>query len=121
MTLHKGVVWTCATLLAVAFVFAGILKLAGPSAIRWAERFAQWGYPPNVGYVVGVVEILGGLGVLIPKWRRPAAAVLVTLMIGALGTHVVNGEFTRLIPPLVLGGLAYLIYSARSATRADAR
>ena len=117
MILYKGVLWTCATLLAVAFFVAGMLKLAGPSAQRWSERFAQWGYPPNVGYVVGVVEILGGLGLLIPKVRRVAAAVLVVLMIGAAGTHVVNGEYARIIPPLVLGGLACLIYSARSSTR----
>jgi hypothetical protein len=34
-------------------------------------------------------------------------------MIGALGTHAANAEFPRLIPPLVLGGLALLLYSAR--------
>ena len=59
------------------------------------------------------VEILGGLGVLIPRWRRAAAAILVALMIGALCTHAVHGEFPRLVPPLVLGGLAFLLYSSR--------
>jgi threonine/homoserine/homoserine lactone efflux protein len=39
-------------------------------------------------------------------------------MIGALGTHAVNAEFPRLIPPLVLGGLAFLLYSARPTARA---
>jgi uncharacterized membrane protein YphA (DoxX/SURF4 family) len=97
----------------MAFVFAGISKLEGPSAMRWTERFVDWGYPATVGYVVGVLEILAGLGVLIPNWRRAAAAVLVALMIGALGTHAVHAEFQRLIPPFVLGGLAFLLYSAR--------
>jgi putative oxidoreductase len=113
ITLPRAVVWACAIFLAAAFVFAGFLKLEGPSAIRWSERFVHWGYPANAHYVVGVLEILGGLGVLIPKWRRAAAASLVALMIGALGTHAVNAEFPRLIPPLVLGGLAFLMYSAR--------
>jgi uncharacterized membrane protein len=67
--------------------------------------------------MVGLLEIVGGLGVLIPKWRRAAAATLVGLMIGALGTHALNAEFPRLIPPLVLGGLAFLVYSARPAAR----
>jgi uncharacterized membrane protein YphA (DoxX/SURF4 family) len=80
--------------------------------MRWADRFVQWGYPANAQYVIGLLEILGGLGVLIPKWRRAAAATLVALMIGALGTHAVKAEFPRLIPPLVLGGLAFLIYTA---------
>ena len=113
ITLPRAVVWACAIFVAVAFVFAGFLKLQGPSAIQWSERFVHWGYPANAHYVVGVLEILGGLGVLIPKWRRAAAATLVALMIGALGTHAVNAEFPRLIPPLVLGGLAFLMYSAR--------
>ena len=113
ITLPRAAVWVCAIFLAVAFVFVGILKLEGPSAIRWTERFVNWGYPANTQYVVGVLEILGGLGVMIPKWRRVAAAILIALMIGALGTHAVHAEFPRLIPPLVLGGLAFLMYSAR--------
>jgi hypothetical protein len=35
------------------------------------------------------------------------------LMIGALFTHAVHAEYPRLIPPLVLGGLASLLYSSR--------
>jgi putative oxidoreductase len=106
-------VWACAIFLAVAFVFVGMSKLQGPSAVRWSERFAHWGYPATASYVVGVFEVLGGLGVLIPRWRRAAAAILVALMIGALGTHAVQAEFPRLIPPLILGGLALLLYSSR--------
>ena len=113
ITLPRAAVWACAIFLAVAFVFVGILKLEGPSAMRWTERFVNWGYPANTQYVIGVLEILGGVGVLIPKWRRAAAATLIALMIGALATHAVQAEFPRLIPPLVLGGLAFLMYSAR--------
>ena len=110
--LPRVAVWACAIFLAVAFVFVGMSKLQGRSAVGWAERFGNWGYPANVSFVVGVFEILGGLGVLIPRWRRAAAAVLVGVMIGALGTHAVHAEFPRLIPPLVLGGLAFLLYSS---------
>ena len=110
-------VWACAIFLAVAFVFVGISKLRDPAAVRWTERFVQWGYPANAQYVVGVLEILGGVGVLIPRWRQAAAATLVVVMIGALGTHAVHAEFPRLIPPLVLGGLAFLMYSARPRAR----
>ena len=117
--LPKAAVWACALLLAVAFILVGMSKLAGPSAMRWTERFANWGYPAGARYVIGVFEILGGLGVLIPKWRRAAAATLVALMIGALCTHAIQGEFPRLIPPLILGGLACLLYfSSESQFRA---
>jgi putative oxidoreductase len=111
--LPRAAVWACAVFLAVVFVLVGMSKLEGASATRWTERLGQWGYPANARYLIGVFEIIGGLGVLIPRWRRAAAAVLVGLMIGALCTHVVHGEFLRLIPPLVLGGLAFLLCSSR--------
>jgi uncharacterized membrane protein len=111
--LPRTAMCACATFLAVAFVLVGISKLTGPSATRWNERFVHWGYPVSVQYVVGILEVLGGLGLLIAKSRRAAAATLIALMIGALFTHLVNAESLRLIPPLVLGGLAFLVYSWR--------
>jgi hypothetical protein len=60
-----------------------------------------------------MAEIIGGIGVLIPPWRRTATAILVVLMIGALSTHAAHAEFPRLIPPLVLGGLACLCCTPR--------
>jgi len=109
----RAAMWTCAAFLAAAFVLAGSSKLGGPSALRWADRFAGWGYPAPVRHVIGILEIAGGLGLLIPKARRAAAATLVVLMIGAAFTHVVSAEPLRLLPPLVLGGLAFLVYSWR--------
>lgn len=117
MTLPRAAVWTVAIFLAVVFVLVGISKLEGASAVRWTERFVQWGYPAKAQYVIGVLEILGGIGVLVPRWRRAAAAILVAVMVGAVGTHALNGESRRLIPPVVLGGLAFLMYSARTPDR----
>lgn len=102
ITLPRPAMWTGAIFLAAAFVVIGILKLEGPSAVRWAERFVGWGYPANTRYVIALLEILGGLGVLIPRWRRAAAATLAILMIGALATHAVHAELSRLMPPLFL-------------------
>jgi len=113
LRLARVTMWACVTILAVAFVLVGLSKLKGPSAMRWNERFAHWGYPASAQYVVGILEVLGGLGLLIAKSRRLAAATLIALMIGALFTHLVNAEPLRLIPPLVLGGLALLVYSWR--------
>ena len=109
----RAAMWACASLLAVAFVLVGLSKLAGAPAVRWSERFAHWGYPAGVGYAVGVLEILGGFGLLIAKVRRAAAATLITLMFGACLTHVLHAEPLRLIPPLILGGLALLVRSWR--------
>jgi putative oxidoreductase len=110
--LRRIAVLVGAIFLAAVFVFAGVSKLGGASAGRWAERFAHWGYPANLQYVVGVVEILGGVGMLIPRWRRAASLILGAVMTVALCTHVVNAELQRVVPPLVLGGLAVLVYWA---------
>ena len=114
--LPRAAVLVIVIFLAVVFVLVGISKLQGPSAMRWSERFARWGYPAGAERVVGVLEILGGLAVLIPKWRRAAAAMLIGLMVGALGTHLINAELTRLIAPLVIGGLAFVVYASRQST-----
>jgi putative oxidoreductase len=111
--LPRAAVWTLAIALAVVFVPVGFLKLHGPSAMRWGERLAHWGYPAGSQYVIGALEILAGLGVLVPKWRRGAAGILAGLMIGALCTHLVHAEFQRLIAPIALGGSAFLVYSSR--------
>ena len=114
--IQKAAVWACAIFLALVFTYAGILKLEGISAVRWAERFAHWGYPAHTYYVIGVLEILGGIGVLIPRLRRAAALLLVIVMAGALCTHAIHGEFGRFIPPLLLGGLALLLLRASGST-----
>ena len=119
--LRSIAVWVGAIFLAVAFVSVGVSKLEGASAMRWAERFAQWGYPANARYVVGVFEILGGLGVLIPRWRHAASLMLVGVMAGALCTHVVNAELPRVIPPLLLGGLAFLLYRSHGRPEGEQR
>ena len=108
--LRSAAVWAGAIFLAVVFVAVGFSKLGGASAMGWSERFGQWGYPANTAYVVGVLEILGGFGVLIPRWRRAASLTLAVVMMGALCTHLIHAEFPRVIPPLVLGGVAFLMY-----------
>ncbi len=111
--LSRVAVWACAIVLAVAFVFVGMSKLQSPSAARWTERFANWSYPANAQYVIGMLEVLAGLGVLIPAARRASATVLVAVMTGAAGTHAIHGEWPRVIPPVVLGALAFLAGAAR--------
>jgi uncharacterized membrane protein YphA (DoxX/SURF4 family) len=103
------IVWTCAIVLALAFVLVGVSKLGGASGVRWSARFTGWGYPAGTSLAVGVLEILAGLGMLLPRWRRPAATILIVLMTGAACTHALNGEFSRVVPPLALGGLALLV------------
>jgi uncharacterized membrane protein YphA (DoxX/SURF4 family) len=73
--------------LAVGFVFAGegIQKFLHPDALG-AGRFAKIGIPwPEVtGPFVGVVEIVGGVAILLGVATRPAALLLVCDMLVAI-------------------------------------
>ena len=109
---RNAIVWSCAIALAVVFGLTGTSKLIGAASARWAERFALWGYPAGTSYLVGVAEILGAAGVLLRRSRRIAAVTLMVIMAGAALTHVIHGELPRVIPPLVLGAVALLLFVA---------
>jgi len=100
-----------AIVLAAFFVLVGSLKLVGAPGAHWEVRLSQWGYPAGSRYAIGGAEILAGLGLLVPSFRRWAAIVLMAVMAGALLTHLVHREFVRILLPLILGGLSYWIYS----------
>ena len=90
------------------FMLAGFSKLAGPSKNQGigAVRLSHWGYPAASRYAIGGIEILAGLGLLVPPLKRLAAASLMAVMAGALLTHLLHGELVRVLPPLILGGLS---------------
>lgn len=104
-------IWTLAVVLGLLFVLVGLSKMSGPSGMSWAVRFSHWGYPVASRYVIGGIEILAGLGLLVPSFRRFAAITLMVVMSGAFATHLIHAEFVRLLSPLILGGLSYGLYS----------
>jgi putative oxidoreductase len=108
-------VWTLAVVIGLFFGLVGFSKLAGPSGTAWAVRLTHWGYPAPSRYVIGGIEILAGVALLVPPLRRWAAVTLMVVMAGALLTHLLHGEFVRLLPPLILGGLSYGLYSWQPA------
>jgi uncharacterized membrane protein len=74
-------------LLALLFLTAGILHFA------IADRFAQvvppyLPHPFALVYVSGVCEILGGVGVLIPAWRRVAGWGLIALLVAVFPANL---------------------------------
>jgi len=113
--------WIVQVLLALLFLFAGGTKLVIPPDV-----LASMGSPnqiPLPGWFVrfiGVVEVLGALGLLLPgllrikPWLTPlAAAGLVVIMIGATAlTLAADGVATALVP-LVVGLLAAFVAFGR--------
>jgi putative oxidoreductase len=78
-------------LLLLIFVASGSAKLA--SLQFELVAFARWGYPLWAMYLIGVVEVLGGLLLLWPRFTSLVAAGLGCFMFGAIATHVVHAEW----------------------------
>jgi DoxX-like family len=108
--------WIVQALLALLFLFAGGMKLVMPIE----ELTAQMPLPGLFVRFIGVVEVLGALGVILPGLTgiRPgltplAAAGLVIVMIGATVFTLLKGSIAMALMPLVVGVLAAFVAYGR--------
>jgi uncharacterized membrane protein YphA (DoxX/SURF4 family) len=99
--------WVLQALLALLFLLMGSQKLMGEA--ETAANFARWGYPGFMLYLIGFLEVAGGIGLLVPKLSGLAAAGLVGLMIGAIFTHLSHSEYSMAPVPVVVGIIAAVI------------
>ena len=109
---RRVVSWIIAVLLALGYGFAGMGKLTGAAS----EMFAGWGYPAWFALLIGVLELAGALGLLLPKLTRWAALGLAGIMIGAVFTHVSQGEGLQVLRPLIF---LFLLATLRWLRRED--
>ena len=112
--------WIVQILLALAFLLAGFMKVSQPidnlkKNMGWVAHIT-----PPIVRLIGTLEILGGIGLILPAvtgilpWLTPVAAVgLVLTMIGAATTHIRLKEFSALAAPIVLLLLALFIIVGR--------
>lgn len=106
------IAWVVQILLAVFYVLAASGKLI--SRPQWIELFRNWGFPDKFYLVVGALELLGAIGLLIPRLVGYAALGLMVLMIGAGATHLINNEDGQVVRPLIpIIFLALVIYLRR--------
>src|SRR5258706_3814702 len=105
------VLWIIQVLLALLFLFAGVTKLVLPIE----EMTKQMAMPGLFLRFLGVVEVLGALGLILPGLLRIkpgltplAAALLVIVMIGAVVISLKMAVSAALIP-LVTGGLLVFV------------
>ncbi len=111
----NGVLWVVQGLLAALFLFAGGMKLVTPAETLEAQTHMSSGFMR----FIGVVEVLGGLGLVLPGLTGIApvltplaAAGLAIVMIGATIVSLPGGILVALIP-FVVGVLAAWIAVAR--------
>ena len=110
------VLWIVQVLLALLFLFAGGAKLVlSPEALKGPVAL-----PVLFLRLIGVCEVLGALGVILPGILRIrpgltplAAAGLVIIMIGATVVNLVSGGGAAAVITLVLGLLAAFVAYGR--------
>ena len=115
------VLWIIQILLALLFLFSGGVKFAmsleemrkqsPPGTIEFSMAFVKF---------IGVCEILGGLGLVLPgltkikRFLTPLAAVgLLIIMIGAVAVSVMGPGMKYGVPALVAGILCAVVAYGR--------
>lgn len=111
------VLWIIQALLALLFLFAGVVKLVIPMA----AMAKQTGLPGEFLRFIAVCEVLGALGLLLPGILRIktsltplAASGLVIIMIGATWISVVHVSVPAGFFPFIVGVLAAFVAYGRA-------
>ena len=109
--LHLGL-WVVQGLLGAMFLAVGAMKATQPIAVLVDTLGWPAAVPAALVRVIGVAELLGALGLILPAATRvkpmltPLAGVgLAMVMLLATIFHISHGELGTLPIPLVLGGL----------------
>ena len=110
------IAWILQALLAAAFIFSGFNKLKELDGTM--KMFGSMGMPEWFGALIGGAELLGGIGLLIPRTVRLAALGLIVIMAGAVFMHAtkIPGGIAKGMPALVLLVLLVVVYLLRRPT-----
>ncbi len=115
------ILWVAQGLMAAMFLMAGFMKLTQPISelavsLPWVTES-----PEMLIRFIGLSELLGGLGLLLPtalrikpKLTNAAAIGLIIVMVLALGFHLSRGEYEAAPVNLVLIGILGLIAWGRN-------
>lgn len=106
-TTQKVIYYVLLVIVSALFLFAAFPKLTGdPMAVA---GFTQAHLPIWFMYFIGIVEVLGVIGLWIPKTTKWAAWGLMIIMVGAVITTAVFTSVAMAIMPLVVGIVLWYI------------
>ena len=90
--------------------------MAGPGAQKftspvWERMFRTWGYPDHFYLVIGTIEVVAGVGLLVPRVASLSGITLAVVMAGAAVTQRMHGRSG--VGEVVFGVLLCVIAYAR--------
>ncbi len=110
--------WTLQVVLGVFFALHGTALLVTPQQL--AEQMGALPYATAFLQFIGLAELLGGLGLILPRWldivpvlTPLAAAGLAVIMAGAVVTHLQAGEVAQVAVLSAVTALLWLVAVAR--------
>ncbi len=112
--------WLAQGVLAFFFLWGAWMKLGMP--LDEAAKMAPWvAAQPGLAKFTGIVDLLGGLGILLPALLRIqprlsvlAAVGIIALQVLAMGFHLMRGEAMVLPMNVVLLALAAFVLWGRT-------
>jgi DoxX-like family len=93
--------------LAAFFVVGSLSNIFAPPSIY--EEYLQWGYPHWFHFVTGSLELTTAVLLARERTRLWGAALGCTVMLAALATVTLHGEYGHGVAPLVAATLSILV------------
>ena len=110
------IAWILQGLAGLAFIASGANKFLHLDAT--VDGFSKMGFPGWFAYLIAGAEVLGGIGLLVPRFTRLAAAGLIIIMLGAVWVHAtkVPGGIATGVPAIALLVILLIIIALRRPT-----
>lgn len=93
--------------LAAFFVVGSLSNLLAPTPIY--EEYLKWGYPRWFHFVTGLLELSAAILLVRAPSRLLGSALGCTVMLAALATVIIHGEYGHAVPPLVVATLSLVV------------
>ncbi len=93
--------------LAAFFVVGSLSNIFAPGSIH--EEYLRWGYPHWFHFVTGSLELATAVLLARSRTRLWGAALGCAVMLAALATVTLHGEYGHGVPPLVAATLSIVV------------
>ena len=105
------VLWALTLLLVAVFLNAGIRKFFEDGG--WTWMFNRLGFPVWFRITIGAIEVAAAALLLFPRTAVYGAATVIAVMIGAIGTLVIQGRPQNSIQAIVALAVAGVVLAMR--------
>ena len=93
--------------LAAFFVVGSLSNIFAPESIY--QEYLKWGYPRWFHFVTGSLELTTAILLFRAPSRLLGSALGCTVMLAALATVILHGEYGHAVPPLVAATWAVVV------------